>query len=315
MANDTAMRCTTLVGNSFGYLGLPLDSHAAASDADVVVIGIPYDLATSGRAGTRHGPQGIRQASANLRWETRRWPWRFNAFERLKVLDSGDITFATGDSSTMLNTVEKAAAAVFSSGKRLLSLGGDHFVTLPLLRAAQSVHGPLALIHFDAHTDTESSENSRYDHGAMFHRAPQENLIDTGRSIQIGIRTEYDYEHHPFSVIDAAMANDQSVAEIVASIRERVGNQPAYLTFDIDCLDPAYAPGTGTPVAGGLSTDRALKILRGLQGLHLVAMDIMEVAPCYDHAEITSLAAATLGLEFIYLLAAHTVTRRGRREK
>jgi agmatinase len=305
MASDTTIRCTTLVGNSFGYLGLPLDADAAASDADLVVMGIPYDLATSGRAGARHGPQGIRQASANLRWETRRWPWRFNAFERLKVLDSGDVAFTTGESKAMLVTVEKAATAVFSSGKRLLSLGGDHFVTLPLLRAAQQVHGPLALIHFDAHTDTESSERSRYDHGSMFYHAPQEDLIDTGRSIQVGIRTEYDYAQHPFSVIDAATANDQSADEIVATIRERVGSQPAYLSFDIDCLDPAYAPGTGTPVVGGLSTDRALKILRGLQDINLVAMDIMEVAPCYDHAEITSLAAATLGLEFIYLLAAN----------
>ncbi len=304
MANDTAIRCTTLVGNSFGYLGLPLDPDAAGSDADVVVMGIPYDLATSGRAGARHGPQGIRQASANLRWETRRWPWTFNAFERLKVLDSGDITFATGESKAMLVSVEKAAEAVFASGKRLLSLGGDHFVTLPLLRAAHRTHGPLALIHFDAHTDTESSEHSRYNHGSMFHHAPREGLVDTGRSIQIGIRTEYDYEHHPFMVIDAVAATEQSVAEIVASVRERVGNHPAYLSFDIDCLDPAFAPGTGTPVVGGLSTDRALKILRGLQDTNLVAMDIMEVAPCYDHAEITSLAAATLGLEFIYLLAA-----------
>ena len=305
MANDTPIRCTTLVGNSFGYLGVPLDPDAAASDADLVVMGIPYDLATSGRAGTRHGPQGIRQASANLRWETRRWPWTFNAFERLKVIDCGDVPFATGDSKAMLNSVEKAANAVFSSGKCLLSLGGDHFVTLPLLRAAHSVHGPLALIHFDAHTDTESSERSDYNHGSMFHQAPQEGLIETGRSIQIGIRTEYDYEHHPFSVIDAATANDRSVNEIVTAIRERVGSHPAYVSFDIDCLDPAYAPGTGTPVVGGLSSDRALKILRGLQGLNLVAMDIMEVAPCYDHAEITSLAAATLGLEFIYVLAAN----------
>jgi agmatinase len=296
MTTDSEARATTLFGNSFGYLGLPLDPAAAASDADLVVLGIPYDLATSGRAGARHGPQGIRQASANLRWEARRWPWTFSAFERLKVVDGGDIATPTGDSGGMLRNVEQAARAVFASGKRLLALGGDHFATLPLLRAAHQTHGALALIHFDAHTDTEADDTDHYNHGAMFHHAPRENLIDAAHSIQIGIRTEYDYAQHPFSVIDAAAANDRAVADIVAAVRERVGDQPVY-------LDPAFAPGTGTPVVGGLSTDRALKILRGLQGLNLVAMDIMEVAPCYDHAEITSLAAATLGLEFIYLVA------------
>ena len=294
---------TSLVGNNFGYLGMPVDPGAAQSQADVVVLGIPYDLGTSGRAGARHGPQGIRQASAHLRWESRRWPWRFNALERLRVVDAGDVEIIPGESEHMLDTVQKGAQAVFSAGKNLLSLGGDHFATLPLLRAAHAVHGPLALIHFDAHTDTESGESSRYYHGSMFHRAPREGLVDCARSIQIGIRTEYDYERHPYRVIDAAGANDLPVAEIVDAVRDRAGHGPVYVSFDIDCLDPAFAPGTGTPVAGGLSTDRILKILRGLKGLQLIAMDIMEVAPCYDHAEITSLAAATLGLEYIYLLA------------
>jgi agmatinase len=295
---------TSLVGNNFGYLGLPVDAHAADTDADLVVLGIPYDLATSGRAGARHGPQGIRQASAHLRWETRRWPWTFNARERLRMLDAGDVDITPGESESMLSAVQSAAHAVFASGKHLLSLGGDHFVTLPLLRAACSVHGPLALVHFDAHTDTEASESSRYYHGSMFHHAPREKLVDSARSIQIGIRTEYDGARHSYRVIDAASANDLPVADVVNSIRDRVGDSPVYISFDIDCLDPAFAPGTGTPVVGGLSTDRVLKILRGLKDLPLVAMDIMEVAPSYDHAEITSLAAATLGLEFIYLLAA-----------
>lgn len=294
---------TSLVGNNFGYLGLPVDPRAADTQADVVVLGIPYDLGTSGRAGARHGPQGIRQASAHLRWETRRWPWTFNALERLRVIDAGDVDITPGESEPMLETVQQRAQAIFAAGKHLLSLGGDHFVTLPLLRAAHAVHGPLALVHFDAHTDTEASQNSRYYHGSMFHHAPREQLVDCDRSIQLGIRTEYDYRRHPYQVIDAAAANDMPVAEIVATIRNRVGTGPVYISFDIDCLDPAFAPGTGTPVAGGLNTDRVLKILRGLKDLRLIAMDIMEVAPCYDHAEITSLAAATLGLEFIYLLA------------
>jgi agmatinase len=137
----------------------------------------------------------------------------------------------------------------------------------------------------------------------MFYFAPQQGLIDPAHSIQLGIRTEYNPENHQFEVIDAAAVNDRAAADIVAAIKQRVGDMPVYLTFDIDCLDPAYAPGTGTPVAGGITTDKALKIIRGLQGLNLVGADVVEVAPAYDHAEITSLAAATLGLELIYVMA------------
>jgi agmatinase len=159
------------------------------------------------------------------------------------------------------------------------------------------------MIHFDAHTDTYKEDDS-YSHGSMFYHAPREGLIDTEKSIQIGIRTEYTQATHEFEVISAAVANDLSAEAIVERIRQRVGDSPCYLTFDIDCLDPSYAPGTGTPVVGGLTTDRALKIIRGLQGIKLIGMDLVEVAPSYDHAEITSLAGATLGLEMLYMLAA-----------
>ncbi|HUH36544.1 MAG TPA: agmatinase [Spongiibacteraceae bacterium] len=302
--NDTDFASHSLVGNNFGYLGRPLARDF--SNADLVVMGIPYDMGTSGRAGARHGPQGVRAASANLRWEDRRWPWRFNALDRVRVVDAGDVAFTPGESQTMVDAVTAMAARVFSAGKTLLSFGGDHFVALPLIRAAAASHGPLALIHFDAHTDTEPTTPSRYYHGSMFHHAPREGLVEPANSVQIGIRTAYDYEDHPYQVLDAAWVNDHSAEEVVAAIRQRVGDRPAYISFDIDCLDPAFAPGTGTPVAGGLSSDRALKILRGLQGLTLVGMDVVEVAPAYDHAELTSLAAATLGLEFIYLIASQS---------
>jgi agmatinase len=171
------------------------------------------------------------------------------------------------------------------------------------LRAHHKQFGKLAMIHFDAHTDTYKEDDS-YSHGCMFYHAPREGIIDADKSIQIGIRTEYTQATHQFEVISAAVANDLSAEAIVERIRQRVGDSPCYLTFDIDCLDPSYAPGTGTPVVGGLTTDRALKIIRGLQGINLVGMDLVEVAPSYDHAEITSLAGATLGLEMLYLLAA-----------
>lgn len=289
--------------NIFSYMGLPLSRDVEA--ADVFVIGLPYDLATTGRAGARSGPAAIRQASANLRWEEKRWPWDFCAFERIKVADYGDLEFPAGSHENLFEQVETHYARLLSAGKTILSFGGDHFVTLPLLRAHEKQHGKLAMIHFDAHTDTYAEEGSSYNHGSMFFHAPREGIIDAGKSIQIGIRTEYTESRHEFEVISAAVANDISAEDIVARIRRRVGDSPCYLTFDIDCLDPAYAPGTGTPVIGGLSSDRALKILRGLQGLNLVGMDLVEVAPSYDHAQVTSLAGATLGLEMLYLLAAN----------
>jgi len=160
------------------------------------------------------------------------------------------------------------------------------------------------MIHFDAHTDTYEEEGSTYNHGSMFYHAPREGIIDPDKTIQVGIRTEYTESKHQFEVISAAKANDLSAEQIIDQIKTRVGDNPCYLTFDIDCLDPAFAPGTGTPVVGGLATDRTLKILRRLQGINLSGMDIVEVAPSYDHAEITALAAATLGLEMLYVLAA-----------
>jgi agmatinase len=202
----------------------------------------------------------------------------------------------------MMAEVTAVADRIFGAGKTLLTLGGDHFITLPLLRAAAKHHGKMALLHFDAHTDTEASELD-YNHGSMFYHAPNEGLINPARSLQLGIRTEYEVDEHPFTVLDAAWTNNNSVEEIVGRIRSVLGDLPVYLSFDIDCLDPAYAPGTGTPVIGGISSDKALQIIRGLSGLNIVAMDMMEVAPAYDHADITSLAGATLAWEMLHLVA------------
>jgi len=259
-------------------------------------------LATSGRAGTRSGPQAIRQVSANMVWEEKRWPWDFALSERLKAIDYGDVQYMFGDSDDMLKQTEEQAAAITAAGKTLVSFGGDHFVTLPLLRGHARTHGKLALIHFDAHTDSYQ-EKEKYSHGCMFYHAPREGLIDPARSVQVGIRTDYDRPTHEFQVIDAHQANEQSVQDTVTAIRERVGDHPAYLTFDIDCLDPAYAPGTGTPVVGGLSTSRVMRILQGIADLNIVGFDVVEVSPAYDHADITALAGASLALQFLYMRA------------
>jgi len=303
----------TTTGNAdlpiYGSLGMtfmefPVVSDLSASDAEVIVAGVPFDLATSGRSGARFGPLGVRQASTQLIWEGARWPWQFALDDHLKVADSGNVLFKHGEPQTMVDNLQGHISAILDAGKSSLTFGGDHFITLPVLRAYAKKHGPLALIHFDAHTDTYSG-GTQYDHGTLFHHAVEEGLLDTEHSIQIGIRTVYDVEGHPFEVLDAAWVGDHGPHGILERIHARVGDKKTYVSFDIDGLDPAFAPGTGTPVSGGMNMDCALKVIRGLQGLNLVGMDVVEVAPAYDHAEITSLAGATLALEYLYVLAAN----------
>ncbi|WP_264877249.1 agmatinase [Vibrio agarivorans] len=293
----------SLYSNSMSFVRRPTVQNPVDASADVVVLGLPLDLATSGRSGARLGPDAIRRASVNLAWEGKKYPWDFNLFEKVKVVDAGDLVFDAGDAEDFTYRLENAASEIIRSGKTLLGLGGDHFVTLPILRAHAKQYGEMALIHFDAHTDTYAN-GSTYDHGTMFYHAPKEGLISAKHSIQIGIRTEYNKEDHAFNVIDAMTANDLGVDDIVARIKETVGDKPVYVTFDIDCLDPAFAPGTGTPVIGGLNSDKVMKILRQLVGLNIVGMDVVEVAPAYDQSDITALAGATIALEMLYLWAA-----------
>ena len=267
---------------------------------DVAVSGIPFDLATSNRPGTRFGPAGIRAASAQLSWNEV-WPWGFDPFDRIAVIDYGDCAFDFGYPDRMLAAVEAHAGKIIDAGATMLTLGGDHFVSLPLLRAHAKRHGKLALVHFDAHSDTWREEN--YNHGTMFFHAIEEGLIDPERSVHIGIRT-YNSETHGFTVLHAPWVHDHGHAATIAEITRVVGDARAYLTFDIDCLDPAFAPGTGTPVVGGLTTNEARAILSGLGGIDFVAMDMVEVAPVYDVSQITSLAAATLCLDYLCLRAA-----------
>lgn len=268
---------------------------------DVAVSGIPFDLATTNRPGARFGPQGIRRASTQLAYGSV-WPWGFDPFERLAVIDYGDCHFELGNPDSMLAAVESHAAKIIEAGATMLTFGGDHFVTLPLLRAQAKRHGPLSLVHFDAHSDTWR-EAARYDHGAMFFHAIEEGLIDPRRSIHIGIRSHND-ETHGFTLLDAPWVHDKGAAAVIAEIERVAGGHRAYLTFDIDCLDPSCAPGTGTPVIGGLTTHQAQSIMRGLGEMDFVAMDLVEVAPIYDVGEITSLAAATLAVDFLCLRAA-----------
>lgn len=300
MSNVFQQVDNSIYSNAMTFLRQPLSTDPVASDADIVVLGLPFDMATTGRSGARMGPTAIRHASVNLAWEGKRFPWPFNLTRHTSIIDAGDLVYSCGDAEEFCQVVETAASQLLDANKTILGLGGDHFVTLPLLRAYAKKFGKMALVHFDAHTDTYSN-GSRYDHGTMFYHAPKEGLIDKDASIQIGIRTDYKQDGHGFDVINAAQANDMSVDDIVKQINERVKDLPVYITFDIDCLDPAFAPGTGTPVCGGLTSDKVLKILRGLSGINVIGMDVVEVAPSYDTSEITALAGATIGLELMHL--------------
>ncbi|MCF7361556.1 MULTISPECIES: agmatinase [Vibrio] len=294
----------SLYSNAMTFLRQPYQRDPLESDADVVVLGVPLDMATSGRPGARMGPDAIRRASVNLAWEGKKFPWDFNLFKRIKLVDAGDLVFDCGDAEDFTYRLEAATSEILKSGKTVLALGGDHFITLPILRAYAKHYGEMALIHFDAHTDTYAN-GSAYDHGTMFYHAPKEGLISPRHSVQVGIRTEYKQEGHGFNVINAMQANDMSADEIVEQIREIVGDKPVYLTFDIDCLDPAFAPGTGTPVCGGLTSDKILKIIRALKGINLIGMDVVEVSPPYDQSDLTSLAGATIALELLYVWASN----------
>jgi agmatinase len=267
---------------------------------DVAVVGVPFDLATTNRPGTRLGPRAIRAASASLAW-CAPYAWDFDPCERLAVVDYGDLWFDSGRPAEAPEAIRTAFAAILAHGVTPLALGGDHFISFPILQALHAQHGPLALVHFDAHSDTWRDADGRIDHGTMFFHAARLGLVDPARSIQLGMRT-HNPETHGFEVLDARWLHAHGVDAAIARIRDRVGDAACYVSFDIDFLDPAFAPGTGTPVVGGFTTHDALRLVRGLAGLRTVGMDVVEVSPPYDVSEITALAAASIAQE---LLAAH----------
>jgi len=274
---------------------------------DVAVTGIPLDTATSNRPGARFGPRAMRAVSGSLSWG-RPWPWEIDPLEELNIVDYGDCQFDYGEPESVTPFIENHIKGILDDGVATLVLGGDHYITYPVIRAYAAHHGPLSLIHFDAHSDTWPDSGKRVDHGTMFYHAVEEGLVDDRRSVQIGLRTTNDAPMG-FNIFDARQVHEQGPAAVAQQVREVVGEHKVYLTFDIDCLDPAYAPGTGTPVSGGLSSFQALEIVRGLAGINLVGMDVVEVAPAYDVGEITAFAGATLALEFLCLFAANPLRK------
>jgi agmatinase len=269
---------------------------------DVVVTGVPLDTATTNRPGARFGPRAIRAASTIMAWE-KLYGMEFDPFDKLAVTDYGDCFFDFGRPQQVPDEIEAHAYDIINQGPGLLTLGGDHFITYPLLKAHVRKHGgPLSLLHFDAHSDTWADDDDRIDHGTMFFHAAKQGLVSPANSVQIGLRTT-NPDTMGFNVLDAPWIHAQGIEATIAKATDYLGDNPVYLTFDIDCLDPSYAPGTGTPVCGGLTSHQAIEIIRGLKGINIIGMDIVEVAPAYDVGEITALAGTHLAMEMLYLYA------------
>jgi agmatinase len=278
--------------------------------ADVAIVGIPFDAGTTYRPGARFGPISIRAGSRLLR--------AYNPsqdvlpFTSQQVVDAGDIACTPFDIDAAIEAIQDGARALMSSATSVVVLGGDHTISLPMLRAVNESHGPVAILHFDAHLDTwDSYFGAAYTHGTPFRRAWEEGLLLDDRSVHVGIRGPLfspddlaDDGRFGFRIITSADFDDRNVASLVEQARARIGDAPLYVSVDIDVLDPAAAPGTGTPEAGGLTSRELLAFIRGLKGSNIVAADVVEVSPAYDHAEVTAIAAAHVVYELVSLFTA-----------
>jgi agmatinase len=280
------------------------------TDYDVAVLGVPFDNGTSYRPGARFGPMAVRQASRHLR-PGHHVELDCAPFGLIQVADAGDVPVTPFSIEGAVAQIAAHAGDVMRGGRTVIAIGGDHTVALPMLRSVARAHGPVALVHFDAHLDTwDTYFDAPVTHGTMFRRAFEENLLIEDHSIHVGIRGPVyghadlaDDKRFGFRTIRASDIDDLGIGGTIEAITERAGDLPVYLSVDIDVLDPSFAPGTGTPEVGGLTSRELLRVLRGLTGLHLVGADVVEVAPAYDHAEVTALAAATVIFDMIALLA------------
>ena len=280
------------------------------AQADVAIVGIPFDSGVSYRPGARFGPSHIRESSRLLR------PYnpalQVPVFATQQVADAGDMTVNPFSIDEAISAIERGARALAERARAVLTLGGDHTVALPMLRAVAARNGPVAVVHFDAHLDTwDTYFGAAYTHGTPFRRASEEGLLDRSACLHVGIRgplySDADLTEDSelgFQVVAAPEVEDLGAAGLVERIRDRVGGRPVYVSVDIDVLDPAHAPGTGTPEAGGLTSRELLATLRSFAALNLVGADIVEVAPAYDHAQITGIAAAHVGYELLSAFAA-----------
>lgn len=267
---------------------------------DIAVTGIPFDQAVTNRPGTRLGPRAIREASAIQAFDPP-YGWGYDPMSELNIVDYGDVAFDYARVADFPEALTNHIRGILAGGAASIALGGDHYITYPILKAYAEKFGPLSLLQFDAHTDTwADDEPNRIDHGTMFYKAVKDGLIASKRSVQVGIRTE-NPDTLGFNIIDAREVHETGPVAVAQKIREILGDHPTYLTFDIDGLDPAFAPGTGTPVWGGLTSGQASIILRDIAGINLVGGDVVEVSPPFDTTGATAVAGAHIALELICL--------------
>jgi agmatinase/guanidinopropionase len=278
---------------------------------DAAIVGIPFDSGTTYRSGARLGPRSIRASSLLI--------WGFNRAldvcptEELKIVDYGDVSVIPVDIRTTMENIAEEAGKIIGAGVTVVALGGDHSISLPLLRAHAARYGRLAVVHFDAHPDTWHREfkDQAYSHGTPFRRAMEEGLVDPGAYVQVGIRGPFEIpkgQPEPvgpgITMLTIEHIFEKGIPAAIDEIGIVIGDRPVYVSLDIDSVDPAFAPGTGTPEIGGLSSYQILQLIRGLRGLSIVGFDLVEVCPAYDHGDITAILAANLAFEFLSLLAA-----------
>ncbi|SMX31917.1 agmatinase [Octadecabacter ascidiaceicola] len=267
---------------------------------DLAVTGVPFDQAVTNRPGTRFGPRAIREASTLQPYDPP-YGWGFDPLGDFAIADYGDLAFDYANVAGTPAAIEAHIAGILAADVGAVTLGGDHFITLPILKAYAAKIGPLSVIQFDAHSDLWADDDmDRVDHGTFMYKAVKLGLVDPKRSVQIGIRTECD-DYLGMEYIDARTMHEKGAAWAVARAKEIVGDAPTYVTFDIDVLDPAFAPGTGTPVWGGLANWQAAAVLRDLAGINMVGGDVVEVSPPYDASGITAVAGAHVAFELCCL--------------
>lgn len=311
-ANESA-NPQPLGGNDMPRFGgittfMRLPNRSEPADLDVGIFGVPFDLGTSNRPGARFGPRGIREESVMIRpynMATRAAP-----FDSLRIDDLGDVATNAFDKDDSIARIEAFADNLLAHGLTTVAIGGDHTIVLPMLRAMKKIHGPVGMVHVDAHTDiNDEMFGEKIAHGTPFRRAVEEGLLDCDRVVQIGVRgtgytaDDFDWSRQQgFRVVQAEECWHTSLEPLMADVRKKLGGGPVYLSFDIDGLDPAYAPGTGTLEIGGLTTPQGIEVIRGCYGLDIVGCDLVEVAPIYDVSGMTSRIAADLIYEMLCVL-------------
>jgi agmatinase len=296
------------------YGGIATFAHlpqlSEVSDVDVAIVGVPFDTGVSYRPGARFGPNHVRESSRLLR------PYnpaaKVSPFATQQVVDAGDIAANPFDIEEAISSIHKSYDQLSERAKKIVTIGGDHTITLPILRSLKAKHGAISVVHFDAHLDTwDSYFGADYTHGTTFRRASEEGLLDPEGCMHIGIRGPLyaakdltDDKALGFQIFSSVEFQDLGVNAAIEKMKARVGKRPVYISIDIDVLDPAHAPGTGTPEAGGLTSRELLSVLRATAGMNVIGADIVEVAPAYDHAQITGIAASHVMYELISAFAA-----------